>query len=39
MGDDGINMPPIILSFPPLASRLGTQMEFIIRRGQAGKFI
>jgi 2-polyprenyl-3-methyl-5-hydroxy-6-metoxy-1,4-benzoquinol methylase len=28
-----INMPPTILNWPPLASRLGTQMEFIIRRG------
>ena len=28
-----INMPPAILNWHPLASRLGTQMEFIIRRG------
>ncbi|HWS89502.1 MAG TPA: class I SAM-dependent methyltransferase [Pyrinomonadaceae bacterium] len=29
-----INIPPSILSWPPLATQLGTQMEFIIRRAQ-----
>lgn len=28
-----INLPPAILSWSPLASRVGTQMEFIIGRG------